>query len=206
APMPPPAAPTAPVAPTAPPIAAAPPPVPGAAATSRPVAPAAAASPAGGQTTLPPPSRPRPPITPPPAGGTFATRLGPKILVASSALAFMVFTGLLVKYAWDNNWVGPTGRVLLGAFLGLGLLAAGPRLMRGEYRPLGQGLSAAGLVTLYSSAYAAHGFYHLIPRGAAGALMVIITACAVLLAARLDARLLAALAWLGAYTTPPLLS
>ena len=136
----------------------------------------------------------------------FATNLGPKILVATGALAFMVFLGLFVKYAWDNNWVGPAGRVLIGALFGLGLLALGMRLMRREYRPLGQGLAAAGLAGLYISAFAAHGFYNLVPREVSALLMVAVTASAVLLAVRLDARLLAALAWTGGYMTPLLLS
>jgi uncharacterized membrane protein len=136
----------------------------------------------------------------------FATNLGPRILVAAGALAFVVFLGLFVKYAWDNDWVGPTGRVLSGAVFGLGLLAAGVRFMDGRYRPLGQGLAAAGVAGLYASAFGAHAFYDLIGRGAAGVFMIAITANAVLLAARLDARLLAALAWIGGYMTPALLS
>jgi uncharacterized membrane protein len=153
----------------------------------------------------PPPSRVAPPAAPP-TGGDFASNLGPKILAAGAGLAFVVTLGLFVKIAWDNNWVGPTGRVLSGALFGLGLLAGGVRLLRREYRPLGQALAGAGLAGLYSSAFAAHAFYHLIPRSLSGALMVVITGCAVLLAARLDARILAALAWVGGYLTPLLLS
>jgi hypothetical protein len=158
----------------------------------------------------PPVAAPRaaqvPPRPPRAASPDFATNFGPKVLVAAGALFFIVFLGLFVKYAWENDWVGPTGRVLMGAVMGLGLLAAGLRLLKGDYRPLGQGLAAAGLVGLYTSAYGAHGFYDLIPRTAAGLLMVLITASAVLLAARLDTRLLAALAWVGAYLVPMLLS
>src|SRR5258706_2174890 len=147
------------------------------------------------------------PVAPPrPPAGDFASNLGPKILAAGAGLAFVVTLGLFVKIAWDNNWVGPTGRVLFGAVFGLGLLAGGVRLLRREYRPLGQALAGAGLAGLYTSAFAAHAFYHLIPRGASGTLMVAITGCAVLLAARLDARILAALAWIGGYMTPLLLS
>ena len=79
------------------------------------------------------------------AGGDFASNLGPKILAAGAGLAFVVTLGLFVKIAWDNNWVGPTGRVLSGAVFGLGLLASGVRSMRREYRPLGQALAGAGL-------------------------------------------------------------
>jgi uncharacterized membrane protein len=153
----------------------------------------------------PPPVIPRRPAPPPP-NRDFASNLGPKLLAGSGGLAFVVTLALFVKYAWDNDWVGPTGRVLSGALFGLGLLAGGVRLMRREYRPLGQALAGAGLAGLYSSAFAAHAFYHLIPREASGVLMVAITANAVLLAARLDARILAALAWIGGYMTPLLLS
>jgi len=151
-----------------------------------------------------PPRRAVPPPVPPSAD--FATNLGPKILVAAGALAFVVFLGLFVKYAWESNWVGPTGRVLFGAAMGLALVAAGVRLMGREYRPLGQGLAGAGLAGLYVSAFGAHGFYGLVSREAAGLLMLAITVNAVLLAVRLDARLLATLAWVGGYLTPLLLS
>ena len=174
-----------------------PPPVPAAAAHERSV-------PVSSEARVP---RRSSPVAPPrPPAGDFASNLGPKILAAGAGLAFVVTLGLFVKIAWDNNWVGPTGRVLFGAVFGLGLLAGGVRLLRREYRPLGQALAGAGLAGLYTSAFAAHAFYHLIPRGASGTLMVAITGSAVLLAARLDARILAALAWIGGYMTPMLLS
>jgi uncharacterized membrane protein len=149
----------------------------------------------------------RPAAAPPkPQAPDLATNLGPKLLVAVGALAVFASLGFFVKYAWDNDWVGPTGRVLSGAIFSLGLITAGIRLLGREYRPLGQGLAGAGLAGLYTSAFGAHGFYDLISRGAAGTLLVIITACALALASRLDARLLAGLAWVGGYLTPILLS
>lgn len=153
-------------------------------------------------------ARARTPAPPPPPrpASDFATNLGPKILVATGALAFVIFLAFFVKYAWENNWVGPAGRVLSGAMIGLGLVAGGVRLLGREYRPLGQGLAGAGLAGLYLSAFAAHGVYDLIPREAAGLFMALITTCAVILAARLDTRLLASLAWVGGYLTPVLLS
>jgi uncharacterized membrane protein len=159
-------------------------------------------TPSDGQ-TLPTPSAPSAAPLPRP---DFVTSLGPRLLVATGALAFVVFVGLFVKYAWENDWIGPAGRVLCGAVFGLALVALGVRLLAREYRPLGQGLAGAGLARLYISAYGAHGFYELISRAAAGALMLAITVSAVLLAARLPARLLATLAWTGAYLTPVLLS
>ncbi len=172
-----------------------------------PAAPAAAPAP-----IWPPPAPVSPPIPsgavadPHPAPSDFATIVGPRLLVGTGALAFVVFVGLFVKYAWENDWIGPAGRVVSGAVFGVALVAVGVRRLRDEYRPLGQGLAGAGLASLYVSAFAAHGFYDLISREAAGLLMLVITANAVLLAVRLPARLLATLAWTGAYLTPVLLS
>ncbi len=141
-----------------------------------------------------------------PTAADFATNIGPRILVAAGGLAVVVFLALFVRYAWENDWVGPTGRVLMAAVFSLGLVAAGLRLLGREYRPLGQGLAAAGLAGLYVTAFAAHAVYALVPRGFAAALMVVVTVCAVAVADRLGTRLLAALAWVGGYLTPALLS
>ncbi len=203
APTPLPASPAAPVRPPAPVTA------PGA-RTEAPAAPTAtpAAQPS------PPAAPPSPPAHRPPASAVrrepeaadFATNLGPKLLVAAGGLAVVVFLGFFVRYAWENNWVGPTGRVLSGAVVSLGLVAFGLRLMDREYRPLGQGLTAAGLAGLYVTAFAAHAVYALVPRAAAAAFLLVITGCAVALADRLSARLLATLAWIGGYLAPILLS
>ena len=175
---------------------------------------AAGPAPTAQEPPTPPTSVPpgRPPAVPPPPPATpeevpdFATNIGPRLLVATGALAFMAALGLFVRYAWENEWVGPTGRILLGALTSLGLLAGGIRLMGREYRPLGQGLAAIGLAGLYLTAFGAHGFYDLIPKSAAGLFMLVVTGCSVALADRLDGRLLASLAWIGGYLTPVLLA
>jgi hypothetical protein len=134
----------------------------------------------------------------------FIAFLGPRLLVAAGGLAVVVFLGLFVRYAWDE-WVGPTGRVLSGALLSLGLVAAGLGLLGRRYRPLGEGLAAAGFAGLYLSLFAAHAVYGLVPRLPVTVLMVAVIVCAVALANRLGARLLSGLAWVGGYLTPILL-
>jgi uncharacterized membrane protein len=165
-------------------------------ATPEPVAPAPP-EPARPPAVLPEPAAQRPDL---------ATSLGPKLLVAAGALAVFAALAFFVKYAWENEWVGPTGRVLSGAVFSLGLITFGLRLLRREYRPLGQGLAGAGFAGLFTVVFGAHGFYDLIPRVAAFVLLVGIVAAALALAERLDLRLLAALAWIGGYLTPALLS
>jgi uncharacterized membrane protein len=200
---------SSPVAPSVP----APPPPPSPAAASRPAAhdipPAETGPPLASVPVVPPaPQEPAPPEGPrASAGGTdFVASVGPRILVGAGGLAVVAFLGFFVRYAWENNWVGPAGRVFVGAVVSLGLVALGLRLLGRRYRPLGQGLAAAGFAGLYVSAYAAHGVYSLVPRGLAGAVMGAVTLCAVAVADNLGTRLLAALAGVGAYLVPVLLS
>ena len=180
-----------------------------------PVAPPARVAGLPPRPTPPPPLAPVTPVTPPAAlapkappaaRADFATTLGPRILVGAGGLAVVVFLGFFVRYAWENDWIGPTGRVLSGAVFSLGLLALGLRIIGREYRPLGQGLAASGFAGLYITAFATHAVYALVPRSVAAAFMIAVTACAVLVAERLDARLLAGLAWVGGYLAPVLLS
>lgn len=181
--------------------------------------PPAQAAPAPPQAVPPPPVAPREPAPRPVATSPwdapsrraapradFATNLGPRILVAAGGLAVVVFLGLFVRYAWENDWVGPLGRVVSAALFSLGLLAAGLRMMAGRYRPLGQGLTAAGFSGLYVTAWAAHEVYGLVSRGTAFVLLVAVVACAATVALRRDARLLSVLAWLGGYLAPVLVA
>jgi uncharacterized membrane protein len=158
----------------------------------------------------PPPAPPRAaaPARPSPAdqGADFVTTLGPKILVGAGGLAVVFFLAFFVRYAWENDWVGPAGRVATGAVLSLGLIVAGLRTLERQYRPLGQGLAAAGFAGLYVTAFGAHSVYGLLPRAAAALFMTAVVACAVFVAERLDTRLLAGLAWVGGYLAPVLLS
>src|SRR5262249_26784879 len=80
-------------------------------------------------------------------GRTWLNRVGAIILVFG--------VGFFLKYAFDNRWIGPAGRVMLGVLAGLALLLVGERLQRAAYRIPAQGVAAAGIATLYLSVYAA---------------------------------------------------
>ena len=54
------------------------------------------------------------------------------------ALAFVAFLALFVRYAWENDWVGPTGRILSSAFTSLGMLAAELKNLVAAYRTMGK--------------------------------------------------------------------
>lgn len=131
-------------------------------------------------------------------GGTWLNRVG--ALVLTLGIAFFL------KYAFDNQWIQPAGRVALGLITGVALLLVGERLQRAEYRAPAQGVVAVGIATLYLSVYAAFAFYQLVTQPVAFAFMVLVTATAAALALYHDARAVAVLANLGGFLTPILLS
>ncbi|HEX6838583.1 MAG TPA: DUF2339 domain-containing protein, partial [Polyangia bacterium] len=117
-------------------------------------------------------------VEPPPAAAPAAsleekialvwfTRIGAAVLLLGVAWFF--------KYAVDNDWIGPLGRVALGALAGAAVLvfaeATRPRT-RAVYV---QVLTGVGLALLFFTAYAAHAFYHLIPAAAAFAAVAVVT-------------------------------
>lgn len=131
-------------------------------------------------------------------GGSWFLWIG--IIAVSFGVAFFL------KWAFESQWIGPTGRVMLGAAAGVGFLALGERLRWRGLRQYAYVLSGGGILILYLSIYAAYGFYQLIAQLPAFLLMIAVTATAVLLSARLDALPIAILGLVGGFLTPILLS
>jgi uncharacterized membrane protein len=131
-------------------------------------------------------------------GGSWFSWVG--IIAVTFGVAFAL------KYAFENEWVGPRTRVALGALGGLALLGVGERLRRRGLRPYAYVLSGGGLLILYLSIYAAYDFYGLLAQPVAFLLMTLVTAAAVLLSVRLDALPVAVLGLVGGFLTPLLIS
>jgi uncharacterized membrane protein len=121
-------------------------------------------------------------------------------------IAVTLGVGFFLKYAFDNQWIGATGRVLLGGAAGCAILALAERLRARGYRAYAHVLTGGGILILYLSVYAARAFYELVGVAAAFALMSAVTTTAVLLAVRHDARSIAVLGLIGGFATPVLLS
>ena len=131
-------------------------------------------------------------------GLTWVNRIGVITLILGVAFFF--------KYAIDNDWIGESGRVIIGVLAGAATLYAGDVLWHRSQRVFAQGATALGIAILYLSFYAAFGYYHLIPQSAALTLMVVTTAFGGALALRYNARAIAILSLAGAYLTPVMLS
>ncbi|MEP7271061.1 MAG: DUF2339 domain-containing protein [Acidobacteriota bacterium] len=121
-------------------------------------------------------------------------------------IAICFGVAFFLKYAFDNDWIGPGGRVLIGVAIGIAFLVGGERL-RNRYSSYAYGLSGGGLAILYLAIwFASQNRYNLLPQVIAFILMAVVTAAGSLLAARYDALPIAVLALVGGFLTPILLS
>jgi hypothetical protein len=134
------------------------------------------------------------------------TAVGLKWANRAGALTLIIGAAFFFKYAVDNAWIGPTGRVLLGLLAGAALVGWSERLRLRGFSIYSQGVAGAGVTVLYLAFWAAHSLYHLVPAWLAFGALAADTVLAGALALRHGLPALAALGLLGGYLTPPLLS
>ena len=155
------------------------------------------------------------PLTPPAKGApppsqhdrqTLEARLGSQIFNRIGIFALLVGMAWFLKFAIDNQWVGPLGRVVIGMIAGAAIILWSERFRRRGYPLFSYSLKAVGSGTLYLSLWAAYGLYHLLPSGVAFGLMVLVTLWNGFMAWAQDAELLALYAIIGGFSTPVLVS
>jgi uncharacterized membrane protein len=134
------------------------------------------------------------------------SRMGSQWFNRIGIVAVLIGAALFLKFAIDNHWVGPAGRILIGLLSGAALIAWSERFRSKGYATFSYSLKAVGSGVLYLSLWAAFSLYHLIPPGVAFAGMVLVTAFNAFIAWRQSAEVLAVYAIVGAFSTPLLLS
>jgi len=120
--------------------------------------------------------------------------------------AILVGVSYFIKYAFDNGWIGPSGKITLGLLAGIGLVLWSERFRNQGYDVFSYSLKAVGIGTLYLSLWGAFQIYHLVPSAVAFIAMIVVTASTIGLALSQDAEILAAFAMIGGFSTPVLLS
>jgi len=188
---------------------------------------ASASAPAATRSAVPPPQSPpaeRPPAPPAPhyygtplqqtvaaqaaapEARDLESRIGSQWLNRIGIIAVLTGSAYFLKLAFDNDWIGPAGRIAIGLLAGIGLVVWAQLFFRKGYKGFSYSLAAAGLGVMYLSLWAAFQLYHLLPSAVAFLAMVLVTATAASIALRNDAEILAAVALAGGFATPVLVS
>jgi uncharacterized membrane protein len=143
-----------------------------------------------------------------PGGGRpkLETRVGLTIVNRVGVVTLVLGVAFFFKWAVDNNWIGPGGRVILGVLASFASLGAADFLWRKGQQVFAQGVTGTGIAVLYLSFYAAFGFYHLISQAFTFLLMFAATGMAITLSLRYSSQAIAALGFFGGYLTPLLLN
>jgi len=138
--------------------------------------------------------------------GTFEERIGTKWILIAGVIAVFVGVGFFLKYAYDNEWIGELGRVVIAAIGGLVALVIGEVTRRRGYGIVAKGVTALGFVILYLAVFSAYPYYDLISSTWAYILAILVTAAAMLCAVGLNELLIAFLSLLGGFLTPVIVS
>ena len=147
-----------------------------------------------------------PPLSPAGDARSLEELLGSNVLGKIAVLLLLAGAAWFLKWAYENAWIGPLGRVLTGLAAGAGLILWSERFRRRGTVSFSYALKAVGSGVLYLSIWASLQLYHEVPASLALLLMLAVTAWNITLALTQNARLLAGYALLGAYLTPALLS
>lgn len=130
-------------------------------------------------------------------GENLVNKIGIAVLVL--AIAFFV------KYAIDNNWIGPVGRVGIGVLCGAILIGFAHR-MRNSYKAFSSVLVGGGLAILYFTITLAYQDFHLFSQTISFAILIVITIFAVTLALLYDRQEVAVIALVGGFASPFMVS
>ncbi len=127
-------------------------------------------------------------------------------LMSKIGIAILVLgIGYFVKYAIDKDYINEFGRTAIGFIVGGGIIALAHR-MRKDYKTFASILIGGGLAILYTTVTIAYQLYNLFPQAAAFAILIVITAFAVMLSLLYDKRELAIISLIGGFASPFMVS
>ena len=131
-------------------------------------------------------------------GGRWFNRIG--IIALIGAMTYFL------KYAFDNNWIGPGGRVAIGILLGAAMLPWSHWLLQRGYSYFSEGIAGLGAAALYLSIWAGCQYYKLFSLDAGFAAVIVITAGMTAVALGRNSQRIALLSLFGGFLTPVLVS
>jgi uncharacterized membrane protein len=138
--------------------------------------------------------------------GNFEAVVAGRWLNYVGILALLFAVTFFLKYAFDNNWVGPRGRVGIGLLAGSALYPWSHHLLARGYKYFSEGIAGLGAAVLYLSLWAGWHYYHIFPQSLAFAAMILVTALTLVVAVGRNSERIAFLALVGGLITPLLVS
>jgi uncharacterized membrane protein len=176
--------------------------------------PPARVRPAPAATSAPPPPPPPPQVTALPmfaraqanGGSDVESTIGGRWFNYVGILAISLAIAFFLKYAFDNNWIGPVGRVTIGLIVGAAMYPLSQWVFNRGYRYYSEGIAGLGAAILYLSVWAGWHYYHIFPQSYAFPLMIAITALTATVAVGRNSERIAVLALVGGLLTPILVS
>ena len=130
--------------------------------------------------------------------------LGRNWFAIVGAIALTIGIGFFLKLAFDNEWIGETGRIVLGITAGVALLGAGEYTER-RFPRWAQPVTAGGITVLYLSIYAGFALYDLTGGLLTFSFLTLVVLLSALLALRYESLVIALLGIIGAFVTPLLI-
>jgi len=137
---------------------------------------------------------------------TLESRIGSRWLNRIGIVAVLVGVSYFLKYAFENDWIGPAMQVIIGMAVGIAVAAWSERFRRHGFAGFSYSLKAVGAGALYLSLWASFELYSLVPATVAFCGMVVVSTAMAALAILESAEVLAGLALVGGFLTPVLVS
>jgi uncharacterized membrane protein len=159
------------------------------------------------RTTLAP--IPRPPlssISKEPSSADLESLIGGRWFNRIGIIALLFAVSYFLKLAFDNNWIGPAGRVGIGIFLGLAMLPWSDWLLSRDYTYFSEGIAGLAEAVLFVSVWSGCQYYTLFSQQVGFLALVLVTAIMAYLALRRNSERIAFLSLLGGLLTPALMS
>src|SRR5206468_4405978 len=137
---------------------------------------------------------------------SFELAIGSKWLNWVGVVLVTIGVMFFLKYAYDNQWIGPGGRIAIGAMAGVAALIVGEKSRRRGYPILFHGLTGCGLAVFYGCIYFSFQVYQLTGQTLSFVLAIVVTALAVAMSVIHNAPIICLLGQLGGFLSPILIS
>ena len=137
---------------------------------------------------------------------SFEVTIGAKWLNWVGMLLVIIGVMFFLKYAYDNQWIGPKGRIAIGTLGGVAALIIGEKSRRAAYPILFHALTGGGLAVFYGCIYFSFQVYQLTGQTAAFLMSILVTALAVAISVIHNAPVICLLGQLGGFLSPILIS